>query len=225
MGNYGHAGAIFIQYVIQNLDAVKAEIARTQAKLDKDLHLTQRERFWSSTTACNIVGGKIAVFLGLIDWNMSDIYTEVCHIISGMREEVAPPPDNAAAIIGSFVNHYMQNILVVNDALDKRTNMPTLPVMEPRGELMIRYEPDTKHMYIVVRALKDYCVERQINYKEAISRLKEIGIFLSSGPKRMSKGMKINSPPVNAIQLDCSNTGFIDVETTISGIADGSGGS
>ena len=87
-----------------------------------------------------------------------------------------------------------------------------MPTLEPRGELLIRYEPDTKQMFLVTSRFKSDCVERQINYKDALRELKNRGFVVGSPNKRMSKGMKITSPAVHTLQFDCSNSGFIDMD-------------
>ena len=110
----------------------------------------------------------------------------------------------------------MQNILVVNDEVDARTNMHSAPTLEPRGELIIRFEPDTKKMYITASAFRTDCVQSQIHYKDALSQLKKKGIYLGAATKRLSKGMKIQSPGVHALMFDCSGSEFIDIEHLVS---------
>ena len=58
--NYGHAGPIYLQWLVNNLEEAKQLVAKVQARLDQDLQLTSRERFWSASVACNIAGGLIA---------------------------------------------------------------------------------------------------------------------------------------------------------------------
>lgn len=129
-----------------------------------------------------------------------------------MREEIKAPADDAAVIVGDYINRHMQNILVVKADIDNRTAAGSLPTYEPRGELLIRYEPDTKQMFFVTSQFKKDCVERQINYKDTLRELKERGFLAGNPNKRMSKGMKITSPAVHTLQFDCTNSGFIDMD-------------
>lgn len=214
--NYGHAGDIYASYLVGNLEeAVKGMLA-VQAKIDKELTLTKRERFWSAVVACNIAGGLIAKNLGLIDWDMRRIYQWACSMVQGLREDVRPPVADSAAVIGDFINRHMQNILVVNDEVDTRTNMHALPTLEPRGELIIRFEPDTKKMYIAAGAFRKDCVQSQIHYKDALAQLKSKGVYVGAANKRLSKGMKIKSPGVHSLIFDCSGSDFIDIEHFVS---------
>jgi hypothetical protein len=216
MDNYGHAGPIFIKYILENMEEVLEGCKSIQARLDRELRLTNRERFWSAAVSANITGGFIAKMLGLIDWDMNAIYRWACNMILTLREEVTPPATSASQTIGDFINRYIKNTLVINDKVDSRyTGTELRPSMEPTGELIIRYEPDTKMLFIVAKKLRDYCVQYQISYKETVAKLKSDGILIKSDTKRMSKGMKINTTGVQALWLDTSVKDFLDVETIL----------
>lgn len=210
--NYGHAGDIYAAYLLGNLEDCINTLLTVQQKIDTEMRLTSRERFWSALIACNIAGGLIARSLGLHNYDMKAIYAWAMGMLKEVRSEITPPANNAGAIVGDFLNRNMRNILVVDDQVDKRNNMQALPVREPWGDLVVRYEPDTKKMFLVSKAFKKDCVESQISYKDTLKELKEKGIFLGSEVKRMSKGMKVSFPGVNALVFDCSSPDFIDVE-------------
>lgn len=210
--NYGHAGEIYIKWLVNNLEEAVETILKIQAKIDSELKLTAPERFWSAVAACNIAGGLIANSLGLSTYDMKAVYTWVCKTIQNMREEIRPPLHDAVSIVGDYINRHMQNILVVKADHDNRTSAAALPTLEPKGELLIRYEPDTKHMYFVTGAFRKDCVERQINYKDTLRELKERGFTTGNPNKRMSKGMKITSPAVHTLMFNCSNSEFIDMD-------------
>jgi hypothetical protein len=211
-GNYGHAGVIYAGYLLKKKKEVVETFQHIQAKLDRELKLTQRERFWSAVIAANITGGLIAKELGLIDWDMRRIYKWATQMLLVLREDVQPPATDLATIIGDYLNRHMQNILVVNDNVDRRTQMPMLPQLEPKGELLVRYEPDTHRMYIAAKHFKNDCVDMQINYKETLNQLKKQGIFLKPEVKRLSKGMKVITPGVYSLVFDTSVNGFLNID-------------
>jgi hypothetical protein len=213
--NYGHAGDIYAKYLVDNLEEAVNGMRGIQQKIDKEMNLTGRERFWSATIACNIAGGMLARNLGLLDWDMKLIYKWACAMLEGLREDVKAPASNSASIVGDFINRHMQNILVVNDEVDARTNLHALPSLEPRGELLIRYEPDTKKMYIAAGAFRKDCVESQTHYKDTLQQLEKKGIYLGAANKRLSKGMKVKSPGVHSLIFDCSGSEFIDIDNLI----------
>jgi hypothetical protein len=228
--NYGHAGPIYAQWLVSNLTEAREGALSIQRKIDRELKLTQRERFWSAMVAANITGGRIAHLLGLIDgWDMRAIYQWATRQIQDLRKETLPPATDVASIIGDYINRHMTNILVVEDGMDRRTLKSKAPQMEPRGELLIRYEPDTKRMYLASKAFKDDCVDSQVNFKETLTQLTQSGVLViqsngsSTVNKRLSKGTKVASPPVSCLMLDCTRDEFIDVEQLV-GPEDDTGG-
>lgn len=206
--NYGHAGEIYARYLLANYEKVKNLYHTVQFKLDSRLKLTQRERFWSATAAANLTGIYIAIHLNLCDWSIKRIFKWTVNMIEGLRTTTVPPLDMDSEVLGQYILSSIDNILIANDGLDRRTKMKTLPLLEPKRELTIRYEPDTEKVYITVAAFKKYCSQYNIGYRETIKKLKEKGIYLSSELKRMSKGMSVNAPPVQAMVLDGRHSDF-----------------
>lgn len=210
--NYGHAGDIYAEWLVNNLEEVKNTAFTVQTKIDRELQLSQRERIWSAAVSANITGGLIAKSLGLLDWDMKAIYKWATGMITSNRKEVLPEIHSGLLVVADYINRHMQNILVVNREMDARSKLPTFPVVEPKGELFIRYEPDVRRMYIATKNFKDDCVRLQVNYKEVFTELKDKGIIIRSETKRLSKGMKVVAPGVSVIVFDCDNTEFIELD-------------
>jgi hypothetical protein len=213
--NYGHAGEPYMQYLVNNLEDSIALVRRIQARLDKEVQFTAKERFWSALCACNIAGGLIAMELGLHNYNMRAIYEWLKGMLSEMRHEVKPPNSTPLTILGEFLNSYINNALVVNGEVDARTSLSAMPLAEPRGELLIRYEPDNKALYVAAKPFKDFCVKQQINYKNTLKELTTMGIFKEGTNKRMSKGMKLVSPPVRVLHFDASSSEYLQLDTLV----------
>jgi hypothetical protein len=132
-------------------------------------------------------------------------------MLSGMREEIKPPEASPLTVLGEFMGNYINNSLVVNDEADARSNMPAMPTMEPKGELVVRYEPDTKHLYVSAKHYKEYCVKFQINYKDSLRELGKLGVFKEAVNKRMAKGLKVVLPPVRALLFDASGSDYLQI--------------
>lgn len=213
--NYGHAMDIYAEWLVCNLEEGTNLMRQIQAKIDKEVQFSARERFWSAVVACNIAGGLIAKSLGLHDYNMKAIYDWVIGMLGEMRLEVKPPVDRPSLYIGEFLNSHITNALVVNDKADARTNMECMPLMEPRGELLVRYEPDTKLLYIGAKGFKDFCVRQQINYKGTLKELEKLGVYTGAMNKRLSKGMKVVSPPVRALVFDTTKDEFLQLDSYV----------
>jgi len=210
--NYGHAMEVYAQWLVNNKEEAVDLMRQVQARIDKEVQFTQRERFWSGVAACNIAGGLIAKSLGLHDFDMKAVYEWLKRMLSEMRHEVKPPQASPITAVGEFINAHISNALVVNGEVDARSNLSALPLLEPRGELMIRYEPDTKGLYIAAKSFKDFCVRQQINYKGTLRELQQMGCFVEAMNKRMSKGMKMVSPAVRVLKFDASSSEFLQMD-------------
>ena len=221
--NYGHAMETYAQWLVNNKEEAVDLMRQVQARIDKEVQFTQRERFWSGVAACNIAGGLISKSLGLHDFDMRAVYEWLKNMLSEMRHEVKPPQASPITAVGEFINAHISNALVVNGEVDARSNLSALPLLEPRGELMIRYEPDTKELYISAKAFKDFCVRQQINYKGTLKELQQLGCYTESMNKRMSKGMKMVSPAVRVLKFDASSSEFLQVDIQLNADEDRNG--
>ena len=228
MENYGHAGDIYARYLVTEYEEVKSLYHTVQAMIDRDLQLTQRERFWSATVAANITGIRVAKQLGLCDWNLARIYKWACGMIEELRHGTVPPIDADNDVIGHFLLSRMDHILIVDDAVDRRSKMQAVPLLQPRQEVMVRYEPDTEKVFITVAAFKQYCSQRCIGYGETVKKLKASGVLLGTDRKTMTKGMMISVPAVQAMILDATHSDFaslVDMAKTQESAEDAGSGS
>lgn len=212
MENYGHAGQIYAEYLVENYEEVKSTYLATQSLIDKQLKLTQRERFWSAVCAAVLTGIRIAIKLGLCDWDLPRITAWMIKMIGHIRTQTTAPLDNDLNTLGDFINRHTQHMLIVNGNVDLRTNLQGVPLLEPRLDTKIRYEPDTKHLYVVASAFKRDCLDQMINYTDTLNQLKKRGIFLHSGQKRMTKGTRVTSLPVQTLVFDGGHSEFMDLE-------------
>lgn len=208
LANYGHAGEMYARYIIENYDEVRALYSTVQGRIDSRLKLTQRERFWSATVAANITGIYIAIRLGLCDWDVARIFKWACRMIMGLRKTAVIPTANDEQTLGEFLVSRIENTLIIKDGLDRRSKLQELPILEPKRELMVRYEPDTRRIYVTASSFRQYCAQRSIGFRALVDRMKSSGMYLGSGVKRMSKGMKFNTPGVQTLIFDAAHPDF-----------------
>lgn len=213
--NYGHAGRVYLQWLVSNLEEGITMVRDVQTIIDKEIKFSGRERFWSGVAACNIAGAMIAKRLGLIDIDVKRVFRWMLKEFSQMRNEVKAPATTQASVIGEFLNEHRGSVLVINDAVDKRSGMPQLPLKEPNYELLVRIEPDTKKLFISAKYLRKFCTENQITLKDVLSTLATDSIYAGLVKKRMSKGTKIEGPPTDAFVFDCAKGDFLNTDDYI----------
>ena len=200
-----------MSYVVNNLPAVIEIIKKVQSKIDKDVGMDSRDRFWSGTAACNIAGGIIAQNLNLHSYDMKRVYGWAIPMLAGMKKDVGGTTIDYTTIIGDFIAQHTNNILIVDAKSDLRTNLYKAPLLEPRGELVIRYEPDTKQLFIVRKAFRTFCSENQITYSDTIAELKASKVLLFDKKKQMTRGTKMVSPPIDALIFDGEKFDMLDI--------------
>jgi len=206
-GNYGHAGPMYAQWLVQNLEEAIDFAFKVQAKIDLATNLESRERFWSATAAANIAGAMLAHNLGIHDINTARVFNWVVNEIDTMRNVVRKNYDDYATIIGEFLLKHTVNTLVANRHSTSKTGIAAAPIVVPRGALIIRFEPDTKRVFIIASALKQFCVDRQITYNEMLGTLNKTGAFINHVRTRLDVGLDMQAPPIDALEFDADLLG------------------
>jgi hypothetical protein len=215
--NYGHAGPIYLEYIVKNKDLVIDTLRTVQKKIDALVGLESRERFYSATAAANITGGLIAKECGLIDYDMARVFNWVVGMLRELKESIIAPTEDYSANIGEFINENWFKVLVINDMADNRTGLDQIPLIEPKQELVIRIEPDTKKTYISAKHLRQYCSKQQVPVQDMLIKLREAEAYEGTMKKRMSKGTKIPSPPVEVFVF---NDKIVDPQHFVDTLAD-----
>lgn len=213
--NYGQAGRVYLQWLVSNLEEGISMVRDVQTIIDKEIKFSGRERFWSGVAACNIAGAMIAKRLGIIDIDVKRVFKWMLKEFAQMRNEIKAPATTQASVIGEFLNEHRGSVLVINDAVDKRSGMPQLPLKEPNYELLVRIEPDTKKLFVSAKHLRKFCTENQITLKDVLSTLATDSIYAGLVKKRMSKGTKIEGPPTDAFVFDCAKGDFLNTDDYI----------
>ncbi len=191
--NYGVAGPVYIQYIIDNHDHVMKLLADMQAKVDKALNLDQTDRFYSCLLTCAFVGALIATKLGLINIDMKRIYQFALNVvretIAANTANVGNPLTVAQETLGAFINENVNNAMVA--AYTPKGGLPERPALTPKGKLVMRYDPDTKTLAIPVAELRKYFTGRQVDVRDSLARLTTAGYLKHGGkshPTRIGAG-------------------------------------
>jgi hypothetical protein len=211
--NYGVAGPVYVDWLVKNLSTATSMMNKFQLSLDSDAGLETRERFWSSTSSCAFAAGDIINKIGLVNIPVKPVYDwAVRKLIPELRMDLKSSADTYNDTLGQFMGKHVNNVLVVDDAVDARTGGNIFPQVSPRGELLIRIEPDTKLIFVSSKAFKKYCTEQQILCKDLLGVLAASGVYMGEVRKRMSKGTLISAPSIYAFQFSFSNQDIFNAE-------------
>ena len=154
--NYGHAGEIYAQWLIANLEVVRAKLKETQLAIDKAWNITGRERKYSATLAAVFLGAKIARELGIHNIDPLPVQTAVRKALEASRDQIKERDFDAMETLTSFLHENLKNTLVINSSLDARTSLQEAPLLKPTNELRVRIEPDSSTIYIGYDTMRAY---------------------------------------------------------------------
>jgi hypothetical protein len=207
--NYGHAGKEYMQYIMNNLSAVKTLLAQVQQRVDKSAGLTAENRFWSVLVSTTITGLLIAKQLGLVDYDSEKVYRWGVAQLKENKRQVSDMNISVEEILNDFIHEHWSNVLWIKSTDDLRkqhdidNDSLIIPEAVPRGKLVARYETDLKRAYLLPKPLKAWCGEQQINYNSFIHDL-TTKLKATKSKMRLSKGTHMNLPPTDVIIVDCS---------------------
>lgn len=210
--NYGIAGEIFMQYVVSHTETIIERIREVQAKFDADAGLLQRERFYSALAAVAIVGGMIAKKLKLHDIDTGPVYQWAVNYFKNVKSAVKPNASKPLDLLGNYLNEFNQSLLVINNEIDSRTHMEQAPLQTPHRELLVRYEPDSRMLFITTKHFRDWCTKNQVSYKTISESLAKDGVAELGVKKRLAKGTKLNTPAVNTLVIDTRKIDGFDMQ-------------
>lgn len=191
--NYGIAGPVFIQYVVNHIDEVIESLLEMRKKIDDALNLQNSDRFYSDTLACAFVAALIAKNCELHDIDIPRIYNYAVNLVGQNKaaslNSLGSPLLIAQETLSGFINENVNNTLVIDNPSTSAT--PPAPIISPRGSLKQRYEPDTQELFITAQDFRAYFTKRQVDVRESIKHLVAAGIMKNNGlsvTKRIGAG-------------------------------------
>ena len=207
--NYGHAGVEFIQYVMNNLDAVRKICTDMQERVDRLAGLKAENRFWSVGVAMTLSGLLIAKKIGLIDFDLKGIQAWAITQLKANKAAVDDMTVSVEQTLNDYFSEHYNSMIWIKSTQDLRKennnglDSLVIPEATPRAsKLVARYETDTKLAYLLPKPLKTWCADQQINYAQFVSDLKgKMGA--KSRKVRITKGTPMHLPSTNVLVVKC----------------------
>ncbi len=212
--NYGHAGEIYAQWIISNLDSVKIALKETQEKIDKAWSISGEDRKYSATLAAVFLGAQIAKQLGIHNIDLEPVKKAIKAELDKSRVELRARDFDAIEALTTFLHENLKNTLVINSAMDARTGLQEAPLLKPINELRVRIEPDTNTIYIPCGIMRTYLKSLgNVDYEDFIKQLRDNNVlkYKSGDSKVLQKGLDISGSGVRCIWID--NSTFEGIKT------------
>jgi hypothetical protein len=206
--NYGHAGPIFLRYVMNNLDSVLELIDKVQYAVDKKAQLTSENRFWSVGATVTLVGLILARRIGLLNYDIPKVQEWIVGVLIENKLRTADMAVSIEQTLIDYVYEHYDNILRIKSTSDLRKQDGSeidsiiIPEANARNQLVARYETDVKKLYILPKPFRIWCTKQQINYTALVSdMIEKMGAVKKT--MRLDKGTKLDlgATPVIVVQF------------------------
>ena len=205
--HYGQAGVVFVQYYMNNKEAVAQIEAKVRKRVDEACNMQSSERFWSEYITKALTAGIVANKIGLLTYDMAEVFKFAVQLVKHNQMVVQDMSASSSQTLADFFAEHNGNILSIKSTSDLRGTTQdgieslVIPEMNPRTKLVARYETDTKKAFILVKPFKRWCIEQQIDYTACVSDLiKEKGAVKRK--MRITKGTNLNLPAADVIEVN-----------------------
>lgn len=190
--NYGVAGPAWLENLVRIPEStIDALISKATKAFSEELNASSEERFWITGCAVMYVAGELLNKMGLTNWDLTRIYTELCNLVKHNRNNRTTYEFSATDKLASFLADNVRNTAVVDVGIEPNTTMVRLT---PTGQLNVRYEMDKGILYVRTQALKEYCSKQGVGVNSVKESLLERGLLESSSVRvTLSKGLSIET--------------------------------
>lgn len=201
--NYGLAGARYIEYVVRHQDEVAELVQKTIKQLAKASNAAPRERMWMAGLGCCLAGQQIMLGLGLVRYDVRRFARWVAQQVKEQRKEVSEGKLTALDLLGMYLNDHAGDRLVVREA-GYTANGPMGYVVQvaPRGELHIRVDTTHEHAFIEQAHLRQWCIDKRVDYRKMKKELLAERIMLGETRKTLGRGTEYAGGAVLVIDVD-----------------------
>jgi len=221
--NYGHAGELFVDWLVKSDRAVlKAEINKVVKSIMDTVSFEGKERYWINTIAVILYGAVAAQALGILRFNSfpatyQRLFSWACSLIRSSRGEVIEAKVNDLTALSQFLDANMSGRLVVNEMAMGHMHATTI-VKQPVGQLVVRYEQHNGAIYIDRKVLKRYLSERQIDYTPMKNVLLAKGVLKDADKRKvLGAGTTFAGGQVDTWWIDANHPDLADTVAAITG--------
>ena len=228
--HYGVAGMVYAEALGRHHEQFGKWVMEEMMTLHRELHLTERDRFWEASAATILVGARIAKALGLMNFDIVSMEKFMRKLLRAQRVNLdsvavdADDPNVQLDRVSEFLNRYKQEIL--------QTPEQSLPKHGTGRHKSVPYGKDFMVRECVGRMCNDWLLvsyakymkwlrlpeNSGINAHHAIRVLTQNGLCIKSTFRRsLAAGLLMDHPPVPeyVLQFDLSkseNARFLNVE-------------
>ena len=204
--HYGHAGPVFVEFVVQNYIKVRNRVRDVNAQIDKRVQAKSEERFWTAWAACAIVAAEIAVQLDILPgFPVSNDADWIVRQIDHIRARVKGQLPVASELMAEFLDAHLDATLTIG--AKGASNIDNV-LHKPTRELSVRIEIDNHTAWINRAVFRHYCVEQGLNFNRSLLEMSRKNVITRDGVlKVLGADTQYAKGRVRCIQIDMDALG------------------
>ena len=175
--NYGHAGAVYAEWLARYRSIAERKVVEKTAQLSAELNMTSEERFWIAAMSTMIVGAAIAKALCLVDFDIPVLETflkQRFHQLRANKVQASVEAGPEDRINGLIFDH-QQTTLVV-DTIARNNSGTTMIIRPPvRGEVEITYIKADQVLRIRRSKFNEWCATKNTSPETLRIELERVG--------------------------------------------------
>jgi hypothetical protein len=189
--NSGHAGAAMVQYILANHDEVHKDMQTMIGKFTEVLP-NPKFRFYRAHSACTIVIAKIARKLGIMEFDLKEMYKFTVNLLRDLADSVAE--NNTVSSEDAFqrmVSILSSRIIVTTECRDRRDGRgPETPRNRVNGPIAGRYILGTQsskefagRLILSQKEVRDWCMANRMDFHSMMKSLQDAKALVAQGDK------------------------------------------
>lgn len=214
--NSGHAGKVYIEWVVRNLPWVQATLDRITEETWTATALEPQYRFWVRTVAAISVAGLIVKQLGLVDFSIDRIKDWLLNEVKLQAAGNLKGPW-AESTLAMFLNAHRDMTLSVEKPFAH--GVAARIHNEPTKALAIRYEASPNRYFIACTTLREWLAKRERSYREMLAALEKSGVLINKS-RQVTLGAGTDNPggQVYCVEIDGKHQALVGVTPPVSNV-------
>jgi energy-coupling factor transporter ATP-binding protein EcfA2 len=199
--NYGHAGEIFVTWLMQNKTHAKERVKYWFNRFDEEANVPSNERYWSAIVGATLAGAEMSAKLGLNTFDVEKLFKFSLEQVVVARGSVNDNKRSPSALLVDFMNSQIRSTIVLGGGtVDKGKDSPLWVKQEPSNGLQVRIEIDKNVAYVSRAAIRRWITEGGGDYFGIRAELMNKKILLS---EKTDKVLSAGSQTLKTGQLPC----------------------
>lgn len=182
--HYGHAGPIFVGYIVKHYEQVRKLYIKNVEKIDRMLASSNAsaERYWSAIVAACYTAAQIASKAGLLDFPYEADLQWMISLLTRQRESIKESAVSPKELLTDFLGKHMRSTLIISSkASSTLDNVAHRPV----EDLLVRIELDRDLIYISRSALMEFCASARTPFRQFEWQLEQAGIIVKRNAQKV----------------------------------------